>query len=158
MLGYHYEHVGLLVSLRRKGLLQEGDYFVVGIDIEQYDAGLPTKYMHGLLQTTPDPDAVEGFRHYLAVVPSAPVRFDEFAVQVSVGSWFCGRVYCCFLCHKWFCEAAADLRKRMAVARSRSRLVWKQSGHPGGRFAFESVRNGLDGWLKWNLEGDAGWC
>uniref|UniRef100_A0AAG5DN07 Guanylate cyclase n=1 Tax=Anopheles atroparvus TaxID=41427 RepID=A0AAG5DN07_ANOAO len=83
VLGYHYEHIGLLVSLRRRGLLERGDYFVVGIDIEQYDAALPTKYMHGLLQTTPDPDAVEAFRHYLAVVPSAPVRFDEFAVKVN---------------------------------------------------------------------------
>uniref|UniRef100_A0A182M4U0 Receptor ligand binding region domain-containing protein n=1 Tax=Anopheles culicifacies TaxID=139723 RepID=A0A182M4U0_9DIPT len=84
VLGYHYEHIGLLVSLRRRGLLDRGDYFVVGVDIEQYDAALPTKYMHGLLQTTPDPDAVEAFRHYLAIVPSAPVRFEEFAVKVSV--------------------------------------------------------------------------
>lgn len=88
VLGYHYEHIGLLVSLRRRGLLAQGDYFVVGIDIEQYDAALPTKYMHGLLQTTPDPDVVEAFRHYLAVVPSAPVRFDEFAVKVSIPSTF----------------------------------------------------------------------
>lgn len=83
VLGYHYEHIGLLVSLRRRGLLDRGDYFVVGVDIDQYDAALPTKYMHGLLQTTPDPDAVEAFRHYLGIVPSAPVRFEEFAVKVS---------------------------------------------------------------------------
>uniref|UniRef100_A0A182YC47 Guanylate cyclase n=1 Tax=Anopheles stephensi TaxID=30069 RepID=A0A182YC47_ANOST len=83
VLGYHYEHIGLLVSLWRRGLLDRGEYFVVGVDIEQYDAALPTKYMHGLLQTAPDTVAVEAFRHYLAIVPSAPVRFEEFAVKVS---------------------------------------------------------------------------
>lgn len=83
MLGHHDEHIGLLVSLKRKGLLTAGEYFVVGVDLEQYDAALPKKYMHGLLQTAPDQDAVPALQHYLGVVPSAPVKFEEFAVKVS---------------------------------------------------------------------------
>lgn len=84
VLGHHDEHLGLLVSLRRKGLLTAGEYFVVGVDLEQYDAALPKKYMHGLLQTAPDQDAVPALQHYLGVVPSAPVKFEEFAVKVSL--------------------------------------------------------------------------
>ncbi|XP_062715719.1 speract receptor isoform X1 [Aedes albopictus] len=83
VLGHHDEHLGLLVSLRRKGLLTAGEYFVVGVDLEQYDAALPKKYMHGLLQTAPDQDAVPALQHYLGVVPSAPVKFEEFAVKVN---------------------------------------------------------------------------
>lgn len=84
VLGHHDEHIGLLVSLKRKGLLTAGEYFVVGVDLEQYDAALPKKYLHGLLQTEPDQDAVPALQHYLGVVPSAPVKFEEFAVKVRL--------------------------------------------------------------------------
>ncbi|XP_055533720.1 guanylate cyclase 32E isoform X2 [Wyeomyia smithii] len=83
VLGHHDEHIGLLVSLWRKELLAGGDYFVVGVDLEQYDAVLPKKYLHGLLQTEPDWNAVQALQHYLGVVPSAPVKFEEFAVKVN---------------------------------------------------------------------------
>ncbi|XP_055593126.1 speract receptor isoform X2 [Uranotaenia lowii] len=83
VLGHHDEHIGLLVSLRRKKLLDAGEYFVVGVDLEQYDAGLPKKYLHGLLQTEPDREAVAALQSYLGVVPSAPIKFEEFAVKVN---------------------------------------------------------------------------
>ncbi|XP_055624109.1 speract receptor isoform X2 [Toxorhynchites rutilus septentrionalis] len=83
VLGHHDEHIGLLVSLKRKELLAGGEYFVVGVDLEQYDAALPNKYLHGLLQTEPDKDAVQALQHYLGVVPSAPVKFEEFAAKVN---------------------------------------------------------------------------
>lgn len=47
VLGQYYEHVGLMVSLYEKGLLQNGDYFVVGVDVEQYDQDYPGKYLSG---------------------------------------------------------------------------------------------------------------
>lgn len=62
---------------------QTGEYFVVGIDIEQYDASAPDKYLRGLLQNTADDNAIMAFKSYLGIVPSAPVAFDNFAVQVS---------------------------------------------------------------------------
>ncbi|XP_038109583.1 guanylate cyclase 32E isoform X3 [Culex quinquefasciatus] len=84
VLGHHDEHIGLLVALKRKELLTAaGQYFVVGVDLEQYDAALPKKYLHGLLQTDADRDAVPALQHYLGVVPSAPVKFEEFAVKVN---------------------------------------------------------------------------
>lgn len=73
-----------MLSLKRKGLLDNGDYFVVGVDIEQYDAQQPDKYLRGLLQDTTEADAVDAFRSYLAIVPSAHLHFDRFANLVSL--------------------------------------------------------------------------
>lgn len=84
ILGHHYEHVGLMLSLKQKGLLDKGEYFVVGIDIEQYDASAPDKYLRGLLQDKTDDDCITAFKSYLGIVPSPPIHFDEFARQVSV--------------------------------------------------------------------------
>lgn len=82
ILGHHYEHVGLMLSLKRKGLLDEGEYFVVGIDIEQYDATAPDKYLRGLLQDKTDNECISAFKSYLGIVPSPPNHFETFAQQV----------------------------------------------------------------------------
>lgn len=83
-MGHHYEHVGLMVSLQRKRLLEKGEYFVVGIDIEQYDASAPDKYLRGLLQDQTDDESITAFKSYLGIVPSPPSDdFDEFARQVN---------------------------------------------------------------------------
>lgn len=47
ILGYYFEHLGLMMSLQNKGLLDKGEYFVVGIDIEQYETQDPTRYLKG---------------------------------------------------------------------------------------------------------------
>lgn len=83
ILGHYYEHVGLMVALYNKGLLKSGDYFVVGIDIEQYDADKPDKYMRGLLMDKTDERAEQAFQSYLGIFPSATIAFDEFAKKVS---------------------------------------------------------------------------
>ncbi|KAL9911404.1 speract receptor isoform 1-T8 [Glossina fuscipes fuscipes] len=83
ILGHYYEHVGLMVSLQRKGLLARGDYFVVGIDIEQYDPSSPDKYLRGLLLERSDKLAEIAFQSYLGIYPSAPVSFAQFAKEVN---------------------------------------------------------------------------
>lgn len=84
-MGHHYEHVGLMLSLKQKGLLDKGEYFVVGIDIEQYDASAPDKYLRGLLQDETDDDFIIAFKSYLGIVPSPPsTNFEEFARQVII--------------------------------------------------------------------------
>lgn len=112
ILGHQYEHIGLMLSLKQKGLLDKGnihiyfikmyrgfflkqfvilgEYFVVGVDIEQYDSSKPDKYLQGLLQddTVVDADTIIAFKSYLAVVPSAPVAFDSFARLVSTVFFF----------------------------------------------------------------------
>lgn len=90
ILGHHYEHVGLMLSLQQKHLLDKGEYFVVGIDIEQYDPSAPAKYLRGLLQDKTDDDIphkqITAFKSYLGIVPSPPsVEFEEkFARQVQI--------------------------------------------------------------------------
>ncbi|KAH8378938.1 hypothetical protein KR009_002164 [Drosophila setifemur] len=83
ILGHYYEHVGLMVSLQRRGLLSRGEYFVVGIDIEQYEPAKPEKYLSGLLLDDVDPQAVQAFQSYLGIVPTAPVSFATFANEVN---------------------------------------------------------------------------
>lgn len=82
ILGHYYEHVGLMVSLQNRGLLSRGDYFVVGIDIEQYEPAKPEKYLRGLLLEDVDPIAAQAFQSYLGIVPTAPVAFATFANEV----------------------------------------------------------------------------
>ncbi|XP_037933225.1 guanylate cyclase 32E [Teleopsis dalmanni] len=83
ILGHYYEHIGLMVSLQRKGLLAKGEYFVVGIDIEQYDPSSPDKYFRGLLLEKIDKNAELAFRSYLGIYPTAPVSFEQFAKEVN---------------------------------------------------------------------------
>jgi len=83
VLGHYYEHVGLMVSLQQKGLLAHGEYFVVGIDIEQYDPARPEKYLRGMLMEKVEPLAAQAFQSYLGIVPTAPVSFATFANEVS---------------------------------------------------------------------------
>ncbi|GAB0098027.1 Guanylate cyclase [Sergentomyia squamirostris] len=83
ILGHYYEHLGLLLSLEKRGLLDQGEYFVVGVDIEQYDTTDPEKYLRGLLQDEKDMKAEKAFRSYMAIVPSAPVAFNDFAIKVN---------------------------------------------------------------------------
>lgn len=71
-----------MLSLERKGLLR-GDYFVVGVDLEQYAASEPEKYLRGILNNDTEEAAVRAYQSYLAIIPSAPIEFDEFAGKVS---------------------------------------------------------------------------
>lgn len=71
------------MALYDKGLLGNGDYFVVGVDIEQYDPSKPDKYLRGLLLEKNDARAVVAFQSYLGIYPTAPIKFAEFAKEVS---------------------------------------------------------------------------
>jgi hypothetical protein len=49
MLAEFYEFEGMLMALRMRGLLDTGDYVVVGVDAVQYDSADPNKYIEGRL-------------------------------------------------------------------------------------------------------------
>ncbi|XP_055383503.1 speract receptor [Condylostylus longicornis] len=83
ILGHYYEHLGLMLALYKKELLQSGEYFVVGVDIEQYDKSEPEKYLRGLLLETIDKTVEEAYRSYMGIFPSASNKFEEFAKQVN---------------------------------------------------------------------------
>ncbi|KYB25442.1 Guanylate cyclase 32E-like Protein [Tribolium castaneum] len=83
ILGHYYEHLGLMVAMEEKKLFDKGEYFVLGVDIEQYDNENPSKYLRGLLRDETDPVAQKAFRNYLGVVPSSPVGFENFTILVN---------------------------------------------------------------------------
>lgn len=54
------------------------------MDIEQYDASDPEKYLKGILHSEQEPWVGTAYKSYLAVLPSSLVGFDDFAKKVSV--------------------------------------------------------------------------
>lgn len=82
----------MLLSLLEKGLLSKGEYFVVGVDVEQYDPDQPDRYFSGILKNDifgsirerKGESLVEkAFQSYLGVFSSPPTGFDHFAIQVN---------------------------------------------------------------------------
>ncbi|KAH7942885.1 hypothetical protein HPB52_002062 [Rhipicephalus sanguineus] len=65
VLGQYFEHIGLMASLEARGLLQGGEYFVVGVDVQQYDVESPTRYLTGLFREEPDPSVIPSEGAYL---------------------------------------------------------------------------------------------
>ncbi|KAI4461131.1 guanylyl cyclase [Holotrichia oblita] len=59
------------------------EYFVIGVDINQYDKQNPTAYFRGLLREENDPEAPKAFRNYIGVVASSPVGFENFTNLVN---------------------------------------------------------------------------
>lgn len=60
-----------------------GDYFVVGMDIEQYDTADPEKYLKGLLASEQEEWVSDAYRSYLAVLPSPTIGFESFSDKVN---------------------------------------------------------------------------
>ncbi|XP_064477774.1 guanylate cyclase 32E-like [Ornithodoros turicata] len=83
VLGHFFEHIGIMASLETQGLLERGEYFVVGVDTHQYDIEQPRKYLTGLLREDVDPMVARAFRSYVGIVGSPAVGFDDFAVAVN---------------------------------------------------------------------------
>ncbi|KAL4112523.1 hypothetical protein QTP88_016294 [Uroleucon formosanum] len=59
------------------------EYFVVGVDVEQYDAENPGKYLTGMLSNKPDPILEKAFRSFFSVVPTPPRGFKNFSIKVN---------------------------------------------------------------------------
>ena len=61
-----------------------GEYFVLGVDLDRYDADNPSKYLRGLLKDDLDRKAIEAFENYVGVVGSpSGADFDNFTQMVN---------------------------------------------------------------------------
>lgn len=60
-----------------------GEYFVVGVDVEQYDAHNPEKYLTGIFSKKSDPILEKAFRSFFSVVPTSPKGFKNFSDKVN---------------------------------------------------------------------------
>lgn len=83
ILGSHDEHLGLLVAMEERRLLSGGEYFVVGVELEQYDERDPEKYLRGVLTSSPDPVILRALTGYLRVAPSPSANMKNFSVNVN---------------------------------------------------------------------------
>ncbi|XP_067672620.1 speract receptor-like isoform X2 [Haliotis asinina] len=85
MLGLYYEFMGLMDHLYEAGLLDSADYFVVGVEVNQFDSMNPQKFMQGLFDTNVTRRSAAAFRHFLSVVTSPPIMpdFDIFSSVVN---------------------------------------------------------------------------
>ncbi|XP_043253868.1 guanylate cyclase 32E [Colletes gigas] len=83
ILGNYYEHMGLLMALDERKLLEKGEYWVVGVDIEQYDEKRPDKYFRGLWQKKTNSSILNAYRSYFSVVASAQIYSRNFTRLVN---------------------------------------------------------------------------
>ncbi|KAL7287914.1 hypothetical protein TKK_0017974 [Trichogramma kaykai] len=83
ILGNVEEHIGLLMALDKRDLLQSGQYWVVGVNTETYNAREPDVYVRGLLKKYPDSRSLRILRSYFSVVGSAPIGYLSFANRVD---------------------------------------------------------------------------
>ncbi|XP_043487729.1 guanylate cyclase 32E [Polistes fuscatus] len=84
ILGDHDEHMGLLMALDKRKLLEKGEYWVVGINFDQYDEQKPDKYLHGLYQDRiKDYSVLKAYRNYFGIVASAPIGYQNFTKLIN---------------------------------------------------------------------------
>ncbi|XP_012260738.2 guanylate cyclase 32E isoform X3 [Athalia rosae] len=83
ILGNYYDHIGLLMALDKKKLLEKGNYWVLGVDLEEYDEKSPDKYLRGLLQDRTNLAITQAFRSYFSIVASPPVNFENFTRVIN---------------------------------------------------------------------------
>ncbi|KAF5291191.1 hypothetical protein FQA39_LY14433 [Lamprigera yunnana] len=84
IVGHYFEHLALMIYMEEKGLFEKGEYFVIGVDIEEYDQGAPEKYLRNFLRDEMSFVAQRAFQSYLGVIPSSPVGFKNFTNLVNV--------------------------------------------------------------------------
>ncbi|KAK5645421.1 hypothetical protein RI129_006721 [Pyrocoelia pectoralis] len=83
IVGHYFEHLALMIYMEEKGLLQKGEYFVIGIDLDEYDQAAPTKYLRDFLRDEKNVVAQRAYQSYLGVIPSSPVGFKNFTSLVN---------------------------------------------------------------------------
>ncbi|XP_046437662.1 guanylate cyclase 32E-like isoform X1 [Daphnia pulex] len=84
VLGPYHEHIGLLTAMEDRHLFDRGEYFVLGVDLDRYDADNPSKYLRGSLKDDLDQKAIKAFENYVGVVGSpSGADFDNFTQMVN---------------------------------------------------------------------------
>lgn len=108
ILGNVEEHIGLLMALEKKNLLQTGKclfcyfhgiranvflklsflfvlglYWVVGVNTETYTDREPDVYVRGLLKNHSDADSLRILRSYFSIIASAPIGYLNFTNKVN---------------------------------------------------------------------------
>ncbi|XP_036369998.1 guanylate cyclase 32E-like isoform X2 [Octopus sinensis] len=85
MLGQSYDSVGLMSNLYERGLLDSGEYFVVGVYLDYYDYSNPAKYLAGTFVFQNLDLIAVAFKYYIGVIHSSPMypEYTRFTEQVN---------------------------------------------------------------------------
>ncbi|KAB0802102.1 hypothetical protein PPYR_04288 [Photinus pyralis] len=83
IVGHYFEHLALMIYMEEKRLFDNGEYFVIGIDLDEYDQTAPTKYLRDFLRGEKNLVAQRAYQNYLGVIPSSPVGFKNFTALVN---------------------------------------------------------------------------
>ncbi|OWF46455.1 guanylate cyclase 32E-like [Mizuhopecten yessoensis] len=85
MLGQFYDFIGLMDHLYDRGLLETGDYYVVGVILGQYDQNDPQRIIKGIFSSNVSLSSVKAFRYFMGVLQSPPVHqeYMEFSEKVN---------------------------------------------------------------------------
>lgn len=87
VLAQYFEFIGLMDHLYELGLLDTGEYFVVGVCLAESDTITPDAYLKELISTTNGKDhakeRLEAFKYFIGVVESPP-NYDEYEEFKSI--------------------------------------------------------------------------
>ncbi|XP_014675128.1 PREDICTED: guanylate cyclase 32E-like [Priapulus caudatus] len=85
VVGDPHEYAGIMEYMQQKGLFARGEYFVVGVILEQYDMQAPEKYVKGVFQGKATPVLQEAYRSFLGIAIAPPIYplYETFRKQVN---------------------------------------------------------------------------
>ncbi|KAH9502488.1 Guanylate cyclase 32E [Bulinus truncatus] len=80
MLGMVHDFLGLMDHLQNMGLLNTGDYFVVGITWDSFSSDKPKEVLQGIFDESVANETVLAFRHFFGVMHTPPMdpNYAEF--------------------------------------------------------------------------------
>ncbi|KAL8614638.1 hypothetical protein ACOMHN_037490 [Nucella lapillus] len=87
MLGESYEFIGLMDHLQDRGILDSGDYFVVGVCLNAYDHSNSRNFLEGVFSTRATEKTSLAFRHFVGLIHSPPVEPGYSAFQRIVDQY-----------------------------------------------------------------------
>ncbi|CAL1527410.1 unnamed protein product, partial [Lymnaea stagnalis] len=85
LLGEPYDFIGLMDTLQDIGLLDTGDYFVVGVTRDTYKLDKPQEILQGVFEDVVENKTVLAFRHFLCIIHTPPLdpEFANFSTIVD---------------------------------------------------------------------------
>ncbi|PVD38413.1 hypothetical protein C0Q70_01028 [Pomacea canaliculata] len=87
MLGAPYEFVGLMDNLQDRGILDAGEYFVIGVCLEPYYPENPETFLEGVFDYDVTERSALAFRHFVGLIHSPPVQPGYKAFQKIVDEY-----------------------------------------------------------------------
>ncbi|XP_014668744.1 PREDICTED: guanylate cyclase 32E-like [Priapulus caudatus] len=86
VIGDTHEYIGLLTYMEERGLFDNGDYFVVGLHVDEiYKHKEAENYIKGVLEPFVQEATVRAYRSYIGIIGAPPVNpaYNKFTAAVN---------------------------------------------------------------------------